>query len=52
MTHLTKAHRSFDGELAYTFHAKVILEKMKGDPDWPSWIGPSSVDYEPDVRER
>jgi len=33
-----RAYRSFDGELRYTYHGKLICTKMLQDPDWPSWI--------------
>ncbi len=42
--YFTGAFRSFDGELAYTFHAKIIREKMLKDSDWPPWIQPSPGD--------
>ncbi|UCE61211.1 MAG: protein kinase [Phycisphaerales bacterium] len=36
--HFTGAYRSFDGELACTFHAKAIRWRMWNDTDWPEWI--------------
>ncbi|MCK4342211.1 MAG: protein kinase, partial [Phycisphaerae bacterium] len=33
-----RAYRSFDGELHYTYHAKLIYHKMQQDSSWPSWI--------------
>jgi len=35
---LLEAHRSFDSELRYTFHARALLVKLQGDPNWPDWI--------------
>ena len=32
------AYRSFDSELRYTYHAKLIYNKMRQDPAWPPWI--------------
>jgi serine/threonine protein kinase/tetratricopeptide (TPR) repeat protein len=40
LEHLTKAYRCYDGELGYTFHAKVILEKMREDTNRPHYIPP------------
>ncbi len=34
---LAKAYRSFDGELRYTFHAKLIYVQMQQNPAWPTW---------------
>ncbi len=36
------AYYSFDGELRYTFHAKILYEKMLANPGWPAWI--TSID--------
>ncbi len=44
--HITEAHRSFDGELAYTFHARTIRERMRSDPGWPLWLATSHTDDE------
>lgn len=35
---LGKAYHSFDSELRYTFHARIIHEKMLNEPDWPVWM--------------
>ena len=43
-----RAYRSFDGELRYTYHAKLICTQMLQDPDWPSWIR-ASGDQIPDA---
>ena len=32
------AYRSFDGALDYTFHAKLLFEKLEADGDWPAWV--------------
>jgi tetratricopeptide (TPR) repeat protein len=37
-----RAHRAFDGETQYTYHAKLILERMQADPVWPTWIPPAT----------
>jgi len=37
--HFTEAYLSFDNELRYTFHAKVLLVKLRSAPDWPAWLG-------------
>ena len=34
---LDRSYRSFDGALGYSFHAKVILERIAIDPPWPDW---------------
>ncbi|MCP4248811.1 MAG: protein kinase [bacterium] len=33
-----RAYRSFDSERRYTFHAKLILTKLRENPSWPTWI--------------
>ncbi len=33
-----RAVACYDGEQAYTFHAKAILVRMRDDPHWPSWF--------------
>ena len=33
-----QAYRSFDGELRYTYHARLILTKMQTAPAWPAWM--------------
>ncbi len=33
-----QAYRSFDGELRYTFHAKVLRNMLRSDSAWPWWI--------------
>jgi tetratricopeptide (TPR) repeat protein len=38
-----EAFRSFDNELRYTFHARTLLIKMLGDPNWPIWISPGQM---------
>ncbi len=48
---LTKAQECYDGELGYTYHAKVIRERMRGLPDWPRWVPTTSGDYEPEGHE-
>jgi len=35
---LEQAYRAFDGELRYTYHAKVLLGKLQVEPDWPPWL--------------
>jgi len=35
------AYRSFDDEQRYTYHARLIAEKMREDRDWPPWIAVS-----------
>ena len=35
-----QAYRAFDGELHYTYHAKLIGTRMQQDPAWPPWIVP------------
>ncbi len=35
---LTDAYRCFDGELRYTFHARTLLVKVQGGPNWPPWL--------------
>lgn len=37
MAHLNEAYLSFDGELGYTFHAKILCDKLRSDPLWPTW---------------
>lgn len=37
--HFTDAYLSFDSETRYTYHARIILEKLKMNPEWPIWIG-------------
>ena len=32
------AYLSFDSETRYTYHARIILEKLKMNPNWPTWI--------------
>jgi serine/threonine protein kinase/tetratricopeptide (TPR) repeat protein len=34
---IRKAFRSYDSEMRYTYHAKIIWQRMLDDPDWPSW---------------
>jgi serine/threonine protein kinase/predicted Zn-dependent protease len=38
MVHLRRAYRSFDSEMRYTYHAKLLLRKMQQDPAWPGWL--------------
>ena len=38
-----QAYRSFDGEERYTYHARVICEKLRQTPNWPPWIEVSST---------
>lgn len=35
--HLNSSYKSFDSQQRYTFHSKLILERMRGDPNWPVW---------------
>ena len=44
------AHRSFDGEDRYTYHAKILLQKLQLDSRWPAWI-PVSAEESPDTNE-
>ena len=37
MERFARSYRSFDGALNYTFHSRVIFEKLREDPEWPSW---------------
>jgi tetratricopeptide (TPR) repeat protein len=32
------AYRAFDNEERYTYHAKLLYNKMQEDPAWPPWI--------------
>ncbi len=41
---LEQAYRSFDSELDYTFHAKVLLRQFEQEEGWPAWIPSSGVD--------
>ena len=34
-----RAYRSFDSEQRYTYHAKLIFNKMREVTSWPAWIG-------------
>ncbi|MFH1746571.1 MAG: protein kinase [Planctomycetota bacterium] len=36
-----QAYRSFDGEECYTYHAKLILGRMRQNPAWPPWFSVS-----------
>ena len=36
-----RAYCSFDGEQRYTYHAKLICNKMQENPAWPPWIAAS-----------
>ncbi|UCE59033.1 MAG: protein kinase [Phycisphaerales bacterium] len=36
--YFSKTYRSFDGSMNYSFHAKLIFEKLQADRDWPDWI--------------
>lgn len=38
MEHFAAAHASYDSQQRYTYHAGVLLQKLKMDPDWPPWI--------------
>ncbi len=38
LEHFGRAYRSYDNEERYTFHAKMILNRMKQNPTWPEWI--------------
>ena len=40
-TLLASAYRSFDGELGYTYHARLLQTKMQQNPAWPAWISVS-----------
>ena len=46
LEYLWKAFRSFDSEQAYTFHAKILLEKMERDSGWPGWIPVFTLDFQ------
>lgn len=35
---LDAARRTFDGETNYTYHAKLLLQQLRADPQWPAWI--------------
>lgn len=39
-----RAYRCFDGERRYTYHAKLICNRMQSDPAWPGWIAASARD--------
>ncbi|MBU0616098.1 MAG: protein kinase [Planctomycetes bacterium] len=43
-----RAYRSFDGELRYTYHGKLISTRMQQDPTWPPWI-PAQGSSTPDA---
>ncbi len=32
------AYRCFDGEEQYTYHAKLVYNKLRQDADWPPWL--------------
>lgn len=36
--HFGNSYRTYDGEQAYTFHAKTIWQVMQQDPLWPLWL--------------
>ncbi len=40
--HFSKAYRSYDGALNYSFHAGVIFGKLEADSGWPAWIAPDA----------
>ena len=40
-THFTNSHQSFDSEAAFSYHARVLLQKLRTDPSWPVWLAPS-----------
>ncbi|MBN2448669.1 MAG: tetratricopeptide repeat protein, partial [Phycisphaerae bacterium] len=44
---LRRAHRSFDGEINYTYHARLLLVKMQQNSSWPTWNGVSWDDEVP-----
>ncbi len=33
-----QAYRSFDSELRYAYHGKLLWTRMQADPLWPAWI--------------
>jgi len=37
LDHFNTSYRSFDSQQRYTFHSKLILERMRADPSWPLW---------------
>lgn len=36
--HFNSSYRSFDGADRYTFQSKLIFERMRDDPSWPTWL--------------
>lgn len=38
LSHLEDAYRSFDAAAGYHFHAQLLLQKMRTEPAWPTWI--------------
>lgn len=37
-----RAQRAFDGEERYTYHARVLLGRMRENATWPAWVPLSS----------
>ncbi len=50
VTGLERAWRSYDAEVRYTYHAKLLLRKLRLDPNWPPWLPGSGVDSDPSNR--
>lgn len=42
LEHFGEAYRSFDSQMRYTFHSKLIFERMRMEPEWPPWISATS----------
>ena len=38
INHYFEAYRSFDSALNFTFHGRMVAEKMTADANWPGWI--------------
>ncbi|MFQ5592031.1 MAG: hypothetical protein ACE5HE_12765, partial [Phycisphaerae bacterium] len=39
INHFFNAYRSFDGATNYTFHGKILQQKLASDQHWPEWMG-------------
>ena len=35
---LAKSHKTFAGELSFSYHARTLHERMVGDTGWPEWV--------------
>ncbi|HUU84069.1 MAG TPA: protein kinase [Phycisphaerae bacterium] len=44
------AYRAFDGEQRYTYHVRILWQKLLQEPDWPPWI-PATLVEASDPRE-